>query len=394
MEKLKEMLHDRTFIKYSLFIAFNAVLLYILYFLVKNSHAIVTTLWGWLGTIWSSLSFLFVGLLLAYLLAPLVEIIDQKFMSKFFFKLPEDPIKLERRLNLRRLISVFLTFIVIIIAICAIIYAFAVLIMGEFVFDGILNMAKDVVAYFLTYEQTISRWVSSLPGDQLAGQVELAADAIFNWISNHFDAATILDFVTGISISIFNLALGTIVSIYLLKDAQFFKCLWRKFLHIILPQKANAIVTETLHDIDTVLSQFIRGALLDALIVAILSSVGLSLMGLDFAVFIGCFAGIANVIPYFGPILGMIPAFIVGTFTGGLFEGILAVGILFIVQQIDCNIIYPKIVGTTTGLHPLFVLLAVTVAGYHSGILGMIIAVPIAGIIQVFVVKWVHWMDG
>ena len=161
-------------------------------------------------------------------------------------------------------------------------------------------------------------------------------------------------------------------------------------MHLILPQKANAVLAETLHDVNSVLSAFIRGALLDAMFIAILSSIGLSVAGLDFAVFIGCFAGIANVIPYFGPVLGMIPAFIVGTFTEGLTTGIISVLILLVIQQIDCNLIYPRIVGSTTGLHPLFVLLAVSVAGYYGGILGMILAVPIAGIIQTFILKWVH----
>ena len=111
-------------------------------------------------------------------------------------------------------------------------------------------------------------------------------------------------------------------------------------------------------------------------------------MGLQASVFIGVFAGIANVIPYFGPVLGMIPAFLMGFCTEGFWSGVLAVAILLAVQQIDCNLIYPKIVGTSTGLHPLMVLLAVSVFGYFGGILGMLLAVPIAGIIQVFVVKW------
>ena len=128
--------------------------------------------------------------------------------------------------------------------------------------------------------------------------------------------------------------------------------------------------------------------MLDALIVAILSSIALSILGLEAAVFIGVFAGICNIIPYFGPVLGMVPAFLMGFCTEGLLQGVLAVVLLFVVQQIDANIIYPKVVGSSTGLHPLMVLLAVTVFGYFGGILGMLIAVPLAGILQVFIVKW------
>ena len=173
-----------------------------------------------------------------------------------------------------------------------------------------------------------------------------------------------------------------------MKDKQFFISLWRKFLHLTMPQKGNAIISETLSEINGVLSKFIRGALLDAVIVAILSSIGLSILGLEAAVFIGVFAGICNIIPYFGPVLGMVPAFLMGFCTEGFAHGLIAVIILFAVQQIDSNIIYPKIVGSSTGLHPLMVLLAVTVFGYFGGIIGMLLAVPIAGVIQVFVVKW------
>ena len=79
---------------------------------------------------------------------------------------------------------------------------------------------------------------------------------------------------------------------------------------------------------------------------------------------------------------------LMGLCTDGFWSGALAVIILLVIQQIDCNFIYPKIVGTSTGLHPLMVLLAVSVFGYFGGIMGMLLAVPIAGIIQVFVVKW------
>ena len=86
----------------------------------------------------------------------------------------------------------------------------------------------------------------------------------------------------------------------------------------------------------------------------------------------------------------MVPAFVVAFFTGGFTHAAFAVIGLFIVQQIDCNLIYPKIVGTTTGLHPLFVLLSVSILGYFFGITGMILAVPAAGILQIFIKKWAY----
>ena len=86
----------------------------------------------------------------------------------------------------------------------------------------------------------------------------------------------------------------------------------------------------------------------------------------------------------------MVPAFLVALSNHGIVKAIIAVVALFLVQQLDSNYIYPKIVGTTTGLHPLYVLLSVSVMGYFAGILGMLIAVPIAGILQVLIKKWAY----
>lgn len=95
-------------------------------------------------------------------------------------------------------------------------------------------------------------------------------------------------------------------------------------------------------------------------------------------------------IPYFGPFLGMIPAFGVSLANQGMAKATISVIALFAVQQLDSNYIYPKIVGTTTGLHPLFVLLSVSVMGYFAGLLGMLVAVPVAGILQVLIKKWFY----
>ena len=163
--------------------------------------------------------------------------------------------------------------------------------------------------------------------------------------------------------------------------------LWNKTTRIVLPGKVCVSLNGILGDINKVLSRFLRGQLLDALILAILSSVGLSVIGLDFAVVIGCFAGLSNIIPYFGSLIGITLAVIVGLLSGGLSKAVLAVIVLLIIQQIDGNIIYPHVVGSSTGLHPVFVLLAVIFAGHFWGITGMIVAVPTAACIRLFLVR-------
>lgn len=387
MSKIKDIFSDWRYLKFCFYIAFTAALMYILYFIIKNFDIVLESVGSFLGSIVSALSPLLIGLILAYLLSPLVDIIDQKLMSKLFYKLPDDPIKLEKRLQVRRTLTILITFLLIIVLIIVIIYAFAILIVGQIVFDSLSNMLDSITAYFLQYEDFLRNLIDKLPNSGLEEKLQEVINGIAAWIAEHFSVEAVIRFVANVSGSILNIILGVVVAIYLIKDRDFFIRLWRKTLHVCLPMPYGAIVTETLSDINMVLSKFLRGQLLDALIVAILSSIALTAMGLDFAVLIGCFVGLANVIPYFGPILGAIPAAIIGLLSGGISQAVLAVVLLIVVQQIDSNIIYPKVVGSSTGLHPVFILVAITFGGYFWGILGMLLAVPVVACIKLFIIR-------
>ena len=387
MSKIKEMLSDWKYIKFCLYAVFTAGLLYIVYLVIGNLDKILAGIVSVFASITSALSPLIFGLVIAYLLSPLVEFINRKFVSRLLFKAPADPIKQEKLFGHQRTISILITFLLIFLIICFVIYAFAFLIVGGLVFSSLQNMVQDIVDYFSKYENEFKSWTAAIPNSGIQAQLQSYANDVITWLSDNFSTKGILSFISGFGGSILNLVLGMVVSIYLLKDKDFFLRLWRKTLHLILPMKANAVVTETLSDINVVVSQFLRGQLLDALIIAVLSSIGLSIIGLDFALFIGCFAGMCNIIPYFGPIISMIPAGLVGLLTGGPKQALFAILVLIIIQQIDSNIIYPRVVGSSIGLHPLFVLISVTVGAAYGGILGMILAVPIAAIIKVLIMK-------
>lgn len=388
MNRFREFMKDSTFIRWSFFILFNAALLYVLFAVINNLGEVSEQILKILNTIIEAFWPLILGLILAYLLNPLSDLIDNKLIAKLI-KLPDDPIKAEKREGLRRLISVLLTVIIVIAAIIAMIYGFTVLLIGKVVFNDLSALMDSFMAALVSYEDTFRNWIATnVPEGMLSEKLGELATYIMGWMGENISVSSVINTFSSIGGSVIDIVIGIIISIYLMKDKKFFLGLWRKFLHLTFPQKGNAVITETLSEVNGVLSKFIRGALLDALIIAILSSIGLSIMGLEASVFIGVFAGICNVIPYFGPIIGMVPAFLMGLFTDGFWAGAIAVIILFVIQQIDANLIYPKIVGSSTGLHPLMVLLAVSVFGYFGGILGMLLAVPLAGIIQIFVVKW------
>ena len=313
MKKIKELLRDKTFTRGSLFIVFNAFLLYVLYFIIKNFGIISGAVAKGVATLLDAFWPLILGLILAYLLDPLVELIDRKLMGRFM-KLPDDPVKAEKRKNLFHFISVILTMLIVLAALVAIIYGMAVLIIGKVVFGSLSDTFRELISGFSSYEAVFRNWIATnvpkgFASEKLAG----LSGTLMNWIGDNVNATSVIGFFTSIGGSVVDVVIAVIISIYLLKDKHRFLGLWRKLLHLVMPQKGHAVLTETMSEINGVLSRFIRGALLDALIIAILSAVGLSVMGLDAAVFIGIFAGIANVIPYFGTCAGNDPGIPDGT---------------------------------------------------------------------------------
>ncbi len=387
MAKIGKFPENRQYFMVSVYVVLSAIVLFIAYQIILHISTILSTVTAILGNLMSALSPLIIGLVIAFLIGPLVRMVDGKIITKLFNRTPSDPKRAIKKEKLIRTLSILLTFLIVLAALGALIYTLAVLIVGQLVFNSLDQMTQSITDYFLKYEQVLRDLMNRLPGTGIDDRLKEVGNMIINWISSNFSTSGVMNFALGLGGGLLNLFLGVIVSIYLLLDADFFKRFWQKILTTILPESRVVQVNGTLTEVNSVIGQFIRGQLLDGLIVAILSSIGLTIVGLDFAVFIGCFAGLANVIPYFGPILGMIPAVIVALLTGGVTQALLAVLVLFVIQQFDGAVISPKVVGTSTGLNPVFVLAAVFLGGYFWGILGMLLAVPTAAILKLFLGK-------
>lgn len=302
---------------------------------------------------------LFIGLAIAYLLNEPVD-----FVSSFLCKNNKSDSQAES--SKIRILAIIITYLAVALIIVSTVFAFIILMLGSFPSSNLESTIHSIYDYVKSTE-IFSQWLD----EHLAPEILVA-------LASKFAEAVV------------NIFLGIVASVYLLKDKEFFLLLWQRFLSVFLKQRTHGILSEILFDINSVVSTFLRGAFIDSILVALLSSIVLSLLGIKYAAIIGIIGGIFNVIPYFGPFLGMIPAFGVSLANQGMAKAMISVIALFAVQQLDSNYIYPKIVGTTTGLHPLFVLLSVSIMGYFAGLLGMLAAVPVAGILQVLIKKWFY----
>ncbi len=168
------------------------------------------------------------------------------------------------------------------------------------------------------------------------------------------------------------------LAFYLLRD---FKVLKRKII-MSIPKQYRLNVLSVVNEINFVCNGFIRGQLVSGMIVGLLIAAGLGIIGIKYSLFIGLLAGLFNIIPYFGPIIGAMPALVLAMVKSPI-APIWVLVVFFIVNQLEASIIAPKIVGDRVGLHPLAIIFSVLAGGEIMGIIGMLLAVPVAAIIKI-----------
>jgi putative permease len=170
------------------------------------------------------------------------------------------------------------------------------------------------------------------------------------------------------------------VVFFLLKDGRMMK---KGFVQLI-PNRYFEMILSVIHKTDQQLGWYLRGQFTEAFVVGLLSVIALWLLNVQYFIIIGVFAGLANMIPYIGPVAGAIPALAVTIINGG--TGIELMYIIFafaIVQLIDNVVLQPLVLSKSVNLHPLIIVFAVLIGGQFFGVLGMLLAVPAAGILKV-----------
>jgi len=171
--------------------------------------------------------------------------------------------------------------------------------------------------------------------------------------------------------------LGFLVSVYILSDKHNMKHQGSRIIKALLPEKFANSLLRTLKLTSRTFSAFFSGQITEAVILGVLCFVGMSIFGFSYAPMISVIIGITNMIPIVGPLLGTIPcALLILLAEGNLLRTVGFVAFVIILQQLEANIIYPRVVGTQVGLPSIWVLAAVVVGGGLFGVAGMILGIP------------------
>lgn len=322
----------------------------------------IAVLFMFSGSFWAKLWAIFsavlkpmiIGGIICYLFYPIVSKIEKTFNRKKDHKWS-------------RALSVLLTFLIIFAAILLILALIAIAIyknVESLNIESIKNIFATLKDDYTEIWNFVAQQLEShnISTDNMTHIVSAATNAITSFFSG--------------------LLFGVIFSIYFLLDRSHLASYWRRAFRLIFGKKAEDKFQQFMNDADKAFSGYIRGQFTDALIVGVLVTVILSIAGVPNAIIVGVFAGLGNLIPYLGPIIGYLTLVIVCLPTGAFDKMILGIIIFALVMFIDGNIINPKLLSDNVEVHPLLVVAALIGGGALGGIAGMLIAVPTAALLR------------
>lgn len=377
---------DKKLLKYSIYVTVTAVIIYMLFLIIPNIGLIFRFAFNSLGYLIGLIKPLLIGIIIAYLLYPITNAIE--------IFLEKNRIHGIKKASTRRILAIIISYFLIIGIFFGLILGIYFMIGGQISKSTTLtNITQHITLYLNTNpfsQRTINNTLDRINSpfvDSIKPYIIDGINYLQTYVENNLGNMTSYIMIIGTSVATFLIAI--VISIYLIKDSEYFLNLWKKLYHLVFRRSnIGSKITYIFQVVHESFARYLRGQLLEAFFVGVLSAISLSIAGIDYAFVIGIFAGITNMIPYVGPIVGTVLAAIMGLLSGTPIKILYAVIAMLVVQQIDGHLLAPKIVGDSVGLHAVFIILAILIGGDVGGILGMLLAVPIAASFKVLFNNW------
>lgn len=333
----------------------------------------------WFGTFFRILKPFLAGLLISYILfMPCKKIEGALEKSKLKF--------VKKRARGLSVIATYIIFILIIIIIINCIF--------PILKESVVELVSNIPGY---YETLVSKY-KELPEDSVLKNdiikdkmTELSNIDMKQFLSiNNEKIIEYVKNIINIFSGMFDVFVSIIVSVYILLQRTTIMRFLRRFARAMFKKNTYEAVNKYFTKANEVFFTFISSQLLDAVIVGILTTVAMLIIKVKYAPLIGFTIGLFNMIPYIGAIVAVGIGILITFITGGLGKAIAMAIVVIILQQIDANIINPKIIGVSLEVSPLLVIFSVTVGGAYFGIMGMFLGVPIAVVIKTILNDWIE----
>lgn len=342
---------------------------------------------GILSAINTALMPIYIGLIIAYLLSPLVNKTDKY----LFIPLMKKLVKKEKKVKgIARGCSVAFVFITALF----VIFGLVMLVVPE-----VINSITSLIYSLPGYYNNIQKWVNDVfqSNPKLAKYVldfsGTVYERLLSWLQydllpNSNKLLTVFtDGVVNTVNVVINVFIGAIVSIYLMAGKENFCAQAKKLMFSVFSVKHTNSILSVLKETHVIFAKFISGKILDSLAVGILTFIIMSIAGMPYTILISVIIGVTNIIPFFGQYIGIVPSAIL-VFIESPIKGLIFLVLIIVLMQFDGNILGPKILGDSIGLKSFWILFSILFFGSLFGLLGMICAVPVFAIIYRLVKRW------
>lgn len=326
-----------------------------------------------------------IGIVVAYLVNPIMETIDKPLASFFVnvYRFKKHGAKIARGFSVALAIILFLGFIT------AVVY----LITPQFI-ESAVSMIETLPAQIDIAINKVTDFVGK--NEILSAVATNALDYGKDWLENDLPtlvtsyAGKVATGVVKTAGFLSDLIIGFIVSVYVLMSKEIFKAQFKKMLYAFAGKKRSESVLTVLKKSNEVFSGFITGKIVDSVIIGILCFIGTTLLHIPYAALVSIIVGVTNIIPFFGPFIGAIPSTLLILIVDPL-KGLYFIIFIVLLQQFDGNVLGPKILGDSTGLSPFWVIFSIVIAGGLFGFLGMLLGVPLFAVIYYLINESVRY---
>ena len=330
------------------------------------------------------------GMILAYLMTPIMNWIEFNLVAPIYTMLTskcKNPKPIVKQKKIIRGFSVVLTYITVVFML----YLFFMAVIPQ-----LIQSITNIVKYAPLYVRNLERFGNGFLEDnaeiaELYNSLVKTYSAEINSYFNDNLLPQVNEFVRTLSVSflgffkaLWNLILGFIISVYLLGSKEKFAAQSKRMAYSIFEtKKANSLIDD-IRFVHKTFIGFISGKIVDSVIIGLICFIGTTILNMPYAVLVSVIIGVTNVIPFFGPYLGAIPSTLLILMVNPQMALYFLIFIV-ILQQVDGNIIGPKILGDSTGLSGFWVIFSITLFGGFFGVLGMFIGVPVFAVFYAFV---------
>ena len=338
---------------------------------------LIKAIWNWSSTLNTisklieMLSPFLIGIFIAYLMNPLVNIIDKSFFKKLL-RMKKD--------SLRKGLSILISYIIVIGII-----SFCISVIVPEVYLSLKNLYENLQGSYdklIIFIDKINKNYPEIDISFLSDLLRNNSSDIINVIKNSLDTILPLLYNTSVTVikSAINILIAIMVSCYLLIDKNRFLLNSKKLVYAIFSQKNSERLISTFKECNKIFGNFVIGKTIDSTIIGFLCYFFMNMLDLEYTMLISVIVGITNMIPYFGPFIGAIPGILILLTIS--WEHSLIFGIMvLILQQFDGLYLGPKILGESTGIRPVWIIFAITVGGWFFGPVGMFLGVPTTAVI-------------